>query len=197
MVQEVVGEPSGLLVEQAHDASSHGIGQHAAEVVADGHRQHPDRKGADDLPRVVDQAGVIQTKTLDLDAKLTVGRDEVLGALLLGDILLAQRLTVGIARGLVHVADVELLEQLEGRSRVEDGESVRGVLACLCEHDSATRVALPLADVVDLVVDHNPGRGRRGVLRQLGIRDEALGLRLLVHHGDCRPQILECKICAG
>lgn len=189
VVQHVMSQPAGLLPEEPHDARGHENQSVRLSVGELGQcdRGHADTKRRQDLPRVVRVAGVVEPESLDLDPQATVSSHELLllgQASLLLRLVLAVRVGLGLGRSrrLVHVANVQRLEQLVGRGRVEDRERVGRVLAGLREHDLAPRMAVPGRNVVHLVVDHDPGVVVAPVLLDLSPRNLAGRFGLRVHH---------------
>ena len=159
VVEEVVGEPSALLPEEAEEegaADVHGEGVGAVDH-GDGRGPHGHVEGA--LVGVVELGALEHAHHDELGPEVAVSLLEVeLALVLVGDGLRDE------------VADVELLHHGLAALRVEGGEDVRHVVAGVGEDDGAAGMLVPVGHVVHLVLVDDPGILGGNVLLDLGPR---------------------------
>ena len=186
MVQKVVRQPSTLLKEQPQQKSCGTVHPHGIGLVHEDHTGGPNGQIGCALVRVIVGVGFEHAHHDKLGTQIAV-------SLFKGNLL---RRLVRVAFW-NEVSDVKLGHEIVTPTGMKGREYVRHVISSMCKDDRPSRMFVPIAHIVHLVVIHHPcivgstvllyvrpcvlGWGRRG--SSSSSRDWLLGISSF-SHGD-------------
>mmetsp|Transcript_30607 Transcript_30607/g.63925 ORF Transcript_30607/g.63925 Transcript_30607/m.63925 type:complete len:432 (-) Transcript_30607:180-1475(-) len=144
VVQEIVSQPPRLLEEETNQQSTTHVNHCVVRVVNSGHTSSPQTHVGQALVHVKEFVGLVHAHQDKLGSQVTVS-------------LFKSELLFVLGHGAGHhISNVKLLHQILGSSRMEGSKDIRHIISRVCEDHTATRVLVPVGDIVDLIVVDNP-----------------------------------------
>jgi len=149
MMEEVVSQPAALLPKQAHNHGTQQVDPNRIAVHCARNRSQSNRHVGQHFEDVVSAGSIEQSHGHHFRSKFPIS---------LLELLLLRRLELVYTHGgghdaLIQLPDLEAQHALDGRARVEGGEDVCAVIACMGEDDRAPWMIVPVAHVVHLAFE--------------------------------------------